>query len=105
MSELKPCPYCGGAAYFEIDSDRWEWVECGSCGMQGNRAASLMEDCKPKLVEAWNRRTQPAPVTSVEVPRLSDEEIEACAMEDDGSDDMAFARAIEAALIAKWSKT
>jgi len=32
---------------------------------------------------------------------LTDEEIEACAADDDGSDDMAFARAIEAAIMAK----
>ena len=58
---LKNCPFCGAAAHFEMDDGRWEWVECESCGMQGNRSASLMEDCKPKLAEAWNRRT-PAPV-------------------------------------------
>lgn len=53
---LKPCPFCGSTAHFDIDDDNWEWVECSSCGMQGNRSASLMEDCKPKLAEAWNRR-------------------------------------------------
>ena len=61
-TELTPCPFCGGKAYFEIDDDRWQWVECGSCGMQGNRSASLMEDCKPKLSEAWNRRAPSVPV-------------------------------------------
>lgn len=54
---LKPCPFCGKAAHFEIDGDCWEWVECKGCGMQGNRSASVMEDCKPKLAEAWNRRS------------------------------------------------
>ena len=57
---LTPCPFCGAQAHFEVDDDRWEWVECESCGMQGNRSASLMESCKPKLAEAWNRRA-PAP--------------------------------------------
>ena len=61
-AELLPCPFCGGEAHFEMDDDRWEWVECGSCGMQGNRSASLMEDCKPKLAEAWNRRAPSVPV-------------------------------------------
>lgn len=58
---LLGCPFCGSAAHFESDSDGWHWVECESCGMQGNRGASLMEDCKPMLAEAWNRRT-PQPV-------------------------------------------
>lgn len=57
---LLPCPFCGAAAHFEMDEGRWEWVECESCEMQGNRSASLMDDCKPKLAEEWNRRTPPA---------------------------------------------
>lgn len=61
-TELLPCPFCGCKAHFEMDDDRWEWVECGSCGMEGNRSASLMEDCKPKLAEAWNRRAPSVPV-------------------------------------------
>lgn len=56
---LKPCPFCGAAAHFEMDADRWEWIACESCGMQGNRSASLGEDCKPKLREEWNRRAAP----------------------------------------------
>ena len=53
---LLPCPFCGAAAHFKMDADRWEWIECESCGMQGNRSASLMEDCRTKLADAWNRR-------------------------------------------------
>lgn len=60
-SKLLPCPFCGARARFEIDDERWEWVECSGCGIQGNRSASLMEDCKPKLAEAWNRRAQVVP--------------------------------------------
>lgn len=55
--ELKPCPFCGSKAHFDIDDENWEWIECESCCMQGNRSASLMEDCKPKLAEEWNRRS------------------------------------------------
>ncbi|WP_368921346.1 Lar family restriction alleviation protein [Comamonas aquatica] len=72
QAELLPCPFCGCEAHFEMDDDRWEWIECGSCGMQGNRSASLMEDCKPKLAEAWNRRAPAAPV-----PQVTPEMIEA----------------------------
>lgn len=60
QTELLACPFCGGAAHFDSDDDNWEWIECEGCGMQGNRSASLMEDCKPKLAEAWNRRATPA---------------------------------------------
>ena len=59
VQSLLPCPFCGAAAHFEMDADCWEWIECESCCMQGNRSASLMEDCRPKLAEAWNRRAQP----------------------------------------------
>lgn len=26
MDELKPCPFCGGEAYFDDDSDAWECI-------------------------------------------------------------------------------
>ena len=79
-TELLPCPFCGADAHFEMDEGRWEWVECESCGMQSNRRASLREDCKPKLAEAWNRRTpQPTqaqvgavPLTPKQVAEIAD---------------------------------
>ena len=75
-TELLPCPFCGAAAHFEMDEGLWEWVECESCGMQGNRSASLMEECKPKLAEEWNRRTpHPTQAQAWAVP-LTDREIE-----------------------------
>lgn len=54
--QLKPCPFCGSSAHFEKDDAGWQWIECESCGMQGNRGASLMENCRPMLAEQWNRR-------------------------------------------------
>lgn len=57
-TKLLPCPFCGANAHFEVDDARWEWVECESCGMQSNRRASLMEDCKPMLADAWNTRAE-----------------------------------------------
>ncbi len=68
---LLPCPFCGAAAHFEIDDDRWEWIECESCCMQGNRGVSLMEDCKPNLAEAWNRRAPQAVAGGEPVGSLS----------------------------------
>lgn len=72
-NKLLPCPFCGARARFEIDDERWEWVECSGCGIQGNRSASLMEDCKPKLAEAWNRRAQVVPNGWKLVPEESTE--------------------------------
>ena len=72
---LKPCPFCGSKARFEIDVDGWQWVECSSCGMQGNRSASLMEDCKPKLIEAWNRRAPVVPQGWTLVPEFPTQEM------------------------------
>lgn len=60
VNPLKPCPFCGSAAHFEQDALKWEWVECDTCGMQSNCRASVMEDCKPLLAEAWNRRAPPS---------------------------------------------
>jgi len=53
---LKPCPFCGGEAYFDKDDHGWQWIECGKCHVATNQRASLMEDCKPLLAEAWNTR-------------------------------------------------
>lgn len=124
MSDLKPCPFCGGAAHFfkltDLDEKNFggEGICCGSCPITTDLMFSLMEDCKPKLAEAWNRRAQPAPITSEtgnqaaqgasaitseSVPLLTVEEIQAawvahglddCAVED-------FAKAIEQAVRAK----
>ena len=75
--QLKPCPFCGGAAHFfkitDLDEKNFggEGICCGSCPITTDLMFSLMEDCKPKLAEAWNRRVQPAQA----VPVLSDEEI------------------------------
>ena len=57
MTNLKPCPFCGGEAYFDKDDDGWQWIECGKCHVATNQRASLMEDCKPLLAEAWNTRS------------------------------------------------
>lgn len=92
-AQLLPCPFCGSEAHFEMDDDRWEWIECGSCGMQGNRSASLMEDCKPKLAEAWNRRTPASQAQRVPLSERKIRQIDAHS----GLDAIEFARAIERA--------
>ncbi len=54
---LKPCPFCGGAATFDYDDDDgWNWIECTACGASTNARVSAMDDCKPLLLEQWNKR-------------------------------------------------
>ena len=53
---LLPCPFCGGAAHFDHDDNGWNWIECSQCGTSTNARTSAMDDCRPLLAEAWNRR-------------------------------------------------
>lgn len=55
MNELKPCPFCGGEAEFEIYEDDISLfnVVCKRC-----RAESAMFVEKEKATEAWNRRVK-----------------------------------------------
>jgi Lar family restriction alleviation protein len=50
MSELKPCPFCGGEAHLHIH-DRYG-VECDVCGM----GLGCIMPTKEQAIEAWNRR-------------------------------------------------
>lgn len=61
--ELKPCPFCGGAAFMFPDS---EWVQCESCGATGAGFESA-----GKAAAAWNTRALglAAPEGFVMVPR------------------------------------
>lgn len=108
MSELKPCPFCGGAAHFfkitDLDDRNFggDGICCGSCPVTTDLMFSLMEDCKPKLAEAWNRREQPAqvvPLTHVLVPvdEPTDEMIDAACAAVDGMYRVDFVRAYVAA--------
>lgn len=64
MSELKPCPFCGGQAETRLD-DRW-WVHCVNCtceigfeGMDENGCYGHFET-EAKAIDAWNtRESQP----------------------------------------------
>lgn len=62
---LKPCPFYGGEAAFDHDDNGWNWIECLACGTSTNARVSAMDDCKPPLLEQWNKRVpsevQPAP--------------------------------------------
>ena len=73
--QLKPCPFCDGAAHFfkitDLDDKNFggEGICCGSCPITTDLMFPLMEDCKPKLAEAWNRRAQPAQAVPSDVVR------------------------------------
>lgn len=52
-TELKPCPFCGGKAILEKESNMYLWyfVKCKDCH---GRSAKKME--KEKAIKAWERR-------------------------------------------------
>jgi len=64
---LKPCPFCGGEATFDHDDNGWNWIECLACGASTNARVSAMDDCKPLLLEQWNKRvpSEVQPASSV----------------------------------------
>lgn len=60
MSELKPCPFCGGEAK-TMEQHRW-WVFCPECmcdlGFEGMDESGCYGhfDTEAEAVEAWNTR-------------------------------------------------
>ena len=60
MSELKPCPFCGGKAYLFVDNGiRVLCVQCGAsskvlCDMR--TANGVAGNATKSVIEAWNRR-------------------------------------------------
>jgi Lar family restriction alleviation protein len=61
--DLKPCPFCGGEAYFAVgkivDGKYWHYVECVQCGAMGPyvKYADHNIAVKPANALAWNTRT------------------------------------------------
>lgn len=60
MSELKPCPFCGGEATIEEipgnpdSNDAYCWTAgCKECNI------GWYEETKTKAIEKWNRRAEP----------------------------------------------
>ena len=56
MSELKPCPFCGGdylaiGCYPNIDEPECFTVECAICGARGSE-----EHTEAEAIDAWNTR-------------------------------------------------
>ena len=51
MSELKPCPFCGGKARLDIDLE-WYYVYCTKC------QAQVEGDWRAEAIKMWNRRVE-----------------------------------------------
>ena len=49
-TQLKPCPFCGGAASVEHGCEE-AWIDCDECGVSGP-----MRDTESQAVAEWNRR-------------------------------------------------
>lgn len=58
--ELKPCPFCGGAAELKailIGQNSQAYVRCKVCGTTSNYFSENIAYCaNEKAIEAWNRR-------------------------------------------------
>lgn len=73
MNKLKPCPFCGGAAYLErchrafinAETTRVAFVRCKNCNARTGRfkledygKTSHSTEANEKAIEAWNRRAE-----------------------------------------------
>lgn len=77
MSELKPCPFCGGKAEIwranESYPKRKAWIACmGGCGVMTNEF-----DNNEQAAEIWNTRT----ITRADIPESLVREIQAEGLE------------------------
>ena len=72
MSELKPCPFCGGEAHITLEQAMW-FIECENedCGAMMGFEAEVVS--RIEAIAAWNRRAQPAsePLTPCDACRYN----------------------------------
>lgn len=57
MAELKPCPFCGGTATAQKNSNTWWRIKCDNCPCEVGR---YWYHKKADAIEAWNRRADNA---------------------------------------------
>lgn len=53
MTELRPCPFCGGEAKLVRANNSWHKVICCKCT---GSAGSWRTVTRQEAIEAWNRR-------------------------------------------------
>lgn len=58
MTELKPCPFCGGKATLVNNQSGTVYVECTKCFAMGERMYDWWGETTEQAIEAWNRRTE-----------------------------------------------
>lgn len=63
MTELKPCPFCGGAAGFFTESLDYMKVKCPKCFVSTPIVLVHPDNpyWRPTLISIWNRRAEPLP--------------------------------------------
>lgn len=70
MSELKPCPFCGGTDLGQVHRTTQNYVSCHSCGARMTQSDVGYGDAQ----KLWNRRAQPAQagqvLTGAEIKRI-----------------------------------
>lgn len=62
MTELKPCPFCGGKAYVSREDcygelDDYYMVHCDTCSLQFGFTKQF--ECEKQVTDAWNMRVEP----------------------------------------------
>ena len=80
MTDLLPCPFCGGEAFLHCDNGLEWFAYCGIGYCPGNIEQSDWAGPKDKAVAAWNRR--PSGWISVE-ERLPEEMVDVLVCEPD----------------------
>ena len=55
MTELKPCPFCGGKAYIVKGFTGLHMILCKDCGLT---AIFQNKEGRQETIKAWNRRVK-----------------------------------------------
>ena len=74
--QLKPCPFCGNVRNIGMRNEKHNhsggyFISCPECDASTGLRYAMGDDPRPLLIEAWNRRAQPAQA----VPVLTESEL------------------------------